>query len=114
VIPRGADPRAQWDEDESFRLLPDGTRAPWYNGSHDHLGSPWKAHRGGRRVFVEWHQGNGVVFAAWDYLGRQADGINRRREVYVPFDVVRWRRADHRAEMKRRAREYAQGPGAPR
>ncbi len=103
-IEPGADPRATWEEHESLRELPDGTRDPSYSGSHRHAGAPWR--RRMRLVFVERVRADGALVAGWDSMGRQADKIGRS-DVYVPFDVVRWRRSEHRAELTRRAREHA-------
>lgn len=109
-IEPGADPRARWDDGEH----PRNTRG--LSADEDDAGySPrWaKAYRKARlryprnerRSLFEQNDGpnGGLSWASETY----ADGARYRALRYVPRDVARWRDPEHRAELTRRAREYA-------
>lgn len=91
----GADPRGGWAADERviehWRLRDDGTVARW----DWRRGRRWKD----RRHYVEVHF-PGQALPRFDTV-RYVDGLTHG--IYVPFDVARWRDADHRNALAQRA-----------
>lgn len=92
-IEPGADPRMPWTSDDTARDAPDCPYPMWELRTDD-----------GRASGL---QGELEDIVAWGY----SPALVR----YVPHDVRRWRNPGHRAELERRAREFAAIlPGAPR
>jgi hypothetical protein len=109
----GADPRAEWSRRDG----------PWKSGLFTHPDDTGIEQRPPRdvRKFTREQRDTlrrlGRNYRRWSVFEQPSDfgGITwaveqwcvRTRATYVPLDVMRWRDPKHRAELKRRAREYA-------